>query len=68
MWYLLIPNVYNAKVNGEEFELGRGKTSPSMKLRKCSVWIIEYIPKRKVSMIKHCVPIQAHKLLGWTPT
>ena len=68
---LLIPNAYNAKVNGEEFELGRGKNFSINEVADMfgKDYPREYIPKRKGEYDKTlCTDTKAHKLLGWTPT
>ena len=68
---LLIPNAYNAKVSGEEFELGSGVNYSINEIADMfgKDYAKEYIPKRKGEYDKTlCTDTKAHELLGWKPT
>jgi UDP-glucose 4-epimerase len=67
---LLIPNEYNSKVSGEEFELGSGVNYSINEVADMfgKDYPREYIPKRKGEYDKTlCTDDNAHRLLGWTP-
>ena len=67
---LLIPNAYNAKVSGEEFELGRGINFSINELAEMfgENYPTKYIPARKgeydVTLADYS---KAEKMLGWKP-
>ena len=70
---LLIPNEYNVgpdKINGEEFEFGRGVNHSINELASYfgSDYLTEYIPARKGEYpVTLCEDTKAHELLGWRP-
>ncbi len=68
---LLIPNAYNAKVSGEEFELGRGINFSINELAEMfgENYPTKYIPARNGEYPSTlCTDENASKLLGWTPS
>ena len=68
---LLITNEYNAKVSGEEFELGSGVNHSINEVADMfgKDYPREYIPKRKGEYDKTlCTDDKAKRLLGWKAT
>ena len=68
---LLIPNAYNAKVSGEEFELGRGVNYSINELAKMfgENYPTKYIPARDGEYpTTLCEDDLANRLLGWKAT
>ena len=66
---LVIPNAYNAKVDGEIFELGKGENHSINVIAQSFDCGYTYIPKRPGEVQETlCTDIKAHELLGWKPT
>ena len=66
---LVIPNAYNAKVDGEIFELGKGENHSINVIAQSFDCGYTYIPKRPGEVQETlCTDTKAHKLLGWKPT
>ena len=66
---LWIPNEYNAKVSGEEFELGTGNNYSINEVADAfGDYPREYIERRPGEMRNTlCTDTKAHELLGWKP-
>ncbi len=66
---LVIPNAYNAIVDGETFELGRGENYSINVIADSFDAGYTYIPERPGEVRETlCKDTKAHKLLGWKPT
>ena len=69
MLFRSIPNAYNAKVDGEIFELGKGENHSINVIAQSFDCGYTYIPKRPGEVQETlCIDTKAHELLGWKPT